>query len=95
MRVSLLMASSVLQGASVGPLIELAIEIDPRYITSSFNIHILELKNPSNYFWYLGIKWHFVVLMYLCWSLELQHSGECICGNCDRLCLFFGSSHVG
>ena len=32
MRLSLLMASSVLQGASIGPLIELAIEFDPRYL---------------------------------------------------------------
>ncbi|KVH89755.1 bax inhibitor 1-like [Cynara cardunculus var. scolymus] len=36
MRVSLLMASSVLQGASIGPLIELAIEFDPSILVSAF-----------------------------------------------------------
>ncbi|KAJ9556053.1 hypothetical protein OSB04_010667 [Centaurea solstitialis] len=36
MRLSLLMASSVLQGASIGPLIELAIEVDPSILVSAF-----------------------------------------------------------
>ncbi|KAL7596008.1 hypothetical protein Lser_V15G30645 [Lactuca serriola] len=35
-RVSLLMASSLLQGASIGPLIDLAIEFDPSILVSAF-----------------------------------------------------------
>lgn len=35
-RVSLLMASALFQGASVGPLIDLAITVDPRLILSAF-----------------------------------------------------------
>ena len=31
-RVTLLMAASLFQGASIGPLIDLAIQIDPRYV---------------------------------------------------------------
>lgn len=31
-RVTLLMASSLFQGASIGPLIDLAIQIEPRYV---------------------------------------------------------------
>jgi len=32
-RVALLMATALLQGASIGPLIDLAIQIDPRYMS--------------------------------------------------------------
>ncbi|XP_028772877.1 bax inhibitor 1 [Neltuma alba] len=35
-RVALLMASSLLQGASIGPLIDLAIEVDPSLIVTAF-----------------------------------------------------------
>jgi len=35
-RVTLFMASALLQGASIGPLIELAIEIDPSILVSAF-----------------------------------------------------------
>ncbi|PKI38118.1 hypothetical protein CRG98_041483 [Punica granatum] len=35
-RVGLLMASSLFQGASIGPLIDLAIEIDPSILVSAF-----------------------------------------------------------
>lgn len=31
-RLALLMAAAVFQGASIGPLIELAIDFDPRYV---------------------------------------------------------------
>ena len=31
-RVALLMTAALLEGASVGPLIELAVDIDPRYV---------------------------------------------------------------
>jgi len=31
-RVGLLMAAAVFEGASIGPLVELAIDIDPRYV---------------------------------------------------------------
>jgi hypothetical protein len=32
-RVALLMATALLEGASIGPLIDLAIQIDPRYMS--------------------------------------------------------------
>lgn len=35
-RLTLLMASALFQGASVGPLIDLAIQIDPRYAFITF-----------------------------------------------------------
>lgn len=37
-RVGLLMASAVFEGASIGPLIELAIDFDPRYVQCYIHI---------------------------------------------------------
>jgi len=39
-RVALLMATALLQGASIGPLIDLAIQIDPRYMSLGRYIYI-------------------------------------------------------
>lgn len=50
------MASSVLQGASIGPLIELAIEFDPRYLCHPSIFIRQTLITHQIIYWYLGIK---------------------------------------
>lgn len=41
----------------------------PKVSLSFFNLHTSNLNNPSNYLSVFGYKMHFVVMMYLCWSL--------------------------
>lgn len=44
-RLSLLFLSALLKGASIGPMIELAIEVDARYYLLSDNILWNKIKN--------------------------------------------------
>ena len=51
-RVALLMAAAFFEGASIGPLIALAIEIDPRQAFIPLLVYFLvEFDNFSLYFW--------------------------------------------